>query len=414
MTSRDALFLTTAVLLGCTPSSEPGPPIRRDSLGVSLIEYPTSFAAAGGRQWTTDSDPLYSIGGTGTELFRVLTALFQSDGGVVVADGGAAELLLFDRLGNPLARAGGEGGGPGEFHRLTSLSIGPGDSIFAYDAREHRLSVFDRRGVFVRAVTLQGLDTLGSVEEIGVLRSGVPVGSFLRRTPGSGVVRDSLAVTTFGSSGAPAVRLGVFPHMYTDWGPHPMPGGGGPVTFPLPLPLSSLASVSFGDSSVYVGLPDRYAVIRLDQSGTRRITRQRDPPPPVTDADRERLFAALARWGHLRTSELDIVRHVESPSTLPGFGFEPHTMPVGEHALLVTDADGVWLRPFQLPGDSATAPWPRFDADGLYEGTVTLPARFRATAVRGDAVLGVYRDVDDVEYVRAYHLVLRSPPNARR
>ncbi len=407
MTSTNAFLLATAALLGCTPSGEPATPIRRDSLGISLIEYPTSFAASGGRQWATDSAPLFSIGGTGSELFRVMTALFQSDGGVVVADGGARELLLFDRSGNPRARAGGEGGGPGEFHQITSLSVGPGDSIFAYDGREHRLSVFDRNGVFVRAVTLQGLDTLGGVEEIGVLRSGVPVGSFLRRTPGSGVVRDSLAVTTFASSGAPAVRLGVFPHMHTDWGPHPMPGGGGPVTFPLPLPLSSLASVSFGDSSVYVGLPDQYAVIRLDQSGTRRITRQRDPPPPVTDADRERLFAALARWGHLRSSEVDIVRHLESPSTLPGFGFEPHTKLVGEQALLVTDADGVWLKPFQLPDDSADASWPRFDADGLYEGTVTLSARFRATAVRGDVVLGVYRDSVDVEYVRAYRVVQR-------
>jgi hypothetical protein len=152
MTSTNAFLLATAALLGCAPSREAVTPVRRDSLGVSLIECPTSFAASGGHGWSTDSDPLFSIGGTGTELFRVLTALFQSDGGVVVVDGGAHELLLFDRLGNLRARGGGEGSGPGEFHQITSVSVGPGDSIFAYDGREHRLSVFDPAGGFARAV----------------------------------------------------------------------------------------------------------------------------------------------------------------------------------------------------------------------------------------------------------------------
>jgi hypothetical protein len=337
-------------------------------------------------------------------LFRVGAALFQSDGGVVVANGGASELLLFDAAGHLRAHAGRQGGGPGEFQQLWSLSIGPGDSLFAYDGRERRLSVFDRNGTFARTVALQGLDTLGNADQVGVLRNGRIVGAFRRRTRGTGLVRDSLAVVSFTASGAAPMLLGVFPHVYVDWGPHAVPGGG-TAAIPAPAPLSSVTAVSVGDSAVYVGLPDPYAVIRLTLNGTRRVTRPREPPPPLTGADRERFFAALATSPFAR--ELDLVRHLKSPPTLPGFGFDSFTATVGKQALLVTDVGGVWLLPFQFPDDSVPAPWPQFDADGLYEGTVALPARFRATAVRGNVVLGVYRDGVDVEHVRAYRVVER-------
>jgi hypothetical protein len=403
---RHALRCSLALLVGCAPASDPASPKLSDSLGVSLIHYPTSFAAASDRTWSADAEPLFSIGGPPLELYQVRVALFQSDGGIVVANGGSREILLFDPAGQPRARAGGAGGGPAEFRELTSLSVGPADSLYAYDARERRLSVFDRNGAFIRAAAFRDMDTLGRVEDVGVLPSGEIVGAFHRQTPGSGLVRDSLLVTTLTPSGQPAARLGVFPHLYMHWGPHPVPGGEGRAAFPLPVPLSSVTAVGLGDGAVYVGVPEPYSLIRLDKTGHRRVTRQRDTPGSVTEADRERLFATLAT-GRLAGPELDILREVRGPGTVPGFGVEPITARVGETALLVTDAEGVWLRPFTFPADSGPQAWPRFDADGLYEGTVTLPARFRATAVRGDLVLGVYLDATDVEHVRAYRVAER-------
>ena len=126
----------------------------------------------------------------------------------------------------------------------------------------------------------------------------------------------------------------------------------------------------------------------------------------VTEGHRERLFGLLRK---LRVDggggELEVLREVKGPTTLPAFGFEPLTAKTGVQALLVTDVGGVWLHPFQLPDDSVYAAWPRFDMDGFYEGTATMLPRFRPTAVREDVVLGVYRDATDVEYVRAYRLV---------
>ena len=397
------MLVTAALVAACTAARDSAAPIHRDSAGVSLIEYPTTFAASGGRHWSTDPDPIFSIGEKEPELFIVETALFQSDGGVVVANGGASELLLFDPNGRLRARAGGQGGGPGELHQLSSLSIGPGDSLFVYDARERRLSVFDPGGAFARALTLQGVDTLGNAMDVGVLRSGEIIAAFSRHGAGTGLVRDSVVVVTFAPSGTPTALLGVFPHVYVDLGPHTTPGGG-TAAYPVPALLSGMTAVSPGDRAIFVGVPEPYSLTRISTSGSLRVTRQRDLPPAVTDADRERFVAAL----ELRRSaveERDMVRRLRSPPTLPAFGFDPMTSMVGEQALLVTDAGGVWLHPFQFPHDSTAAPWPRFDAEGLYEGTVTLPPRFRATAVRGDVVLGVYMDSTDVEVVRAYRLV---------
>jgi hypothetical protein len=321
----------------------------------------------------------------------------------VVANGGSESLLLFDRAGLPRGHAGGEGGGPGEFRELTFLSVGSGDSLFVYDNREHRLSAFDATGTFTRSVTLREVDAMGRADQVGVLGSGEIVGAFHRRTEGVGLVRDSLLVVLFDPSGGAAVTLGVFPHLYTHWGPHPIPGGAGTAAFPLPVAFSSLAAMSVHDASIYVGLADRLALIRLDRTGTRRITRQQEAPGAVTEAHRQRLFTALAARG-VPERELEILRQLRGPTTLPAFGYEPLTASYDEQAMLVTDLDGLWLQPFQLP-DSAGAAWWRFDARGFYEGMVTLPARFRPTAVRGNVVLGVYRDSTDIESVRGYRIV---------
>lgn len=48
--------------------------------------------------------------------------------------------------------------------------------------------------------------------------------------------------------------------------------------------------------------------------------------------------------------------------------------------------------------------WELFDQDGVFRGRVTLPARFRAEAVRDRTVVGVWLDEFDVEYVVRYRV----------
>ena len=402
MTLRRALLVLVG-LAACTRADDSVLPILTDSLGVTLVEYPTSFGSTTDRTWAAEPEPLFSIGESSAELFRIRTVVFQSNGGIVVANGGSHELILFDPARRLQTRTGGEGGGPGEFRQLTFLSVGAADSLFAYDAREHRLSVFDPSGVYVRSVTLQGLDPFGTAELVAVSTNGEIVGAFHQRTSGPGLVRDSIVVAMFDWSGQLASSLGVYPHFYTHWGPHTDPHGGGTSVFPLPVVLSGITAVGVGNAAIFVGVPNPYELIRIGRSGERRITRTRASPDLLTEVHRDRMFTALGR--SMDPQELTMLRELTGPIAFPAFGSDPLTARVGEPTLLVTDAGGVWLRPFSFPDDSGSVGWPRFDADGFYEGTTVVSSHFRPTAVRGDVVLGVYRDTTDVEYVRAYRLV---------
>jgi hypothetical protein len=254
----------------------------------------------------------------------------------------------------------------------------------------------------VRSVTLEGLDTLGTLEDVGILQSGALAAALRRRAQGSGLLRDSLAVAVLDHTGTPERLLAVFPHLYLDWGPHPSPGGEGTATFPLPVPLSSVTALASADSSIYVALPDESAIVRLDSSGPRRVTRAPLPSRTITPADRDRFFASL-RVGRLDPRELDALRAIRGPEIRPAFGTEPLTAKLGEADLVISDSGAVWLRPFRLPGDSGGA-WMRLGPEGFYQGKVALPSTFRPTAVQRDLVLGVQRDSMDVEHVMAYRI----------
>lgn len=64
----------------------------------------------------------------GAELFGVVAAFRQRGGGVVVANGGAKEVLYFDADGRRVRSVGGAGEGPGEF---------PGPSVGDADGWGH-------------------------------------------------------------------------------------------------------------------------------------------------------------------------------------------------------------------------------------------------------------------------------------
>lgn len=400
--SRFWLLVTTGAVVACQRARDSRLPTVRDSLGITVIDYPMAFEQLPGREWSTDPGPIFSYQDSAGELFGVRTAVFQSGGDVVIATGGTRQLLFVDKAGSLRAQVGRAGGGPGEFQQLTSMSVGPGDSVYAYDGRAHRLSLFDPAGTYVRSLTLEGLDTLGTLEDVGILQGGQLAAGLRRRARGRGVLRDSLAVAVLDGAGVPERLLAVFPHLYLDWGPHPIPGGEGTATFPLPVPLSSVTALAAADGTMYVALPDESAIVRLDASGPRLVTRAALPPRTIMPADRDRVFASL-RGGRLDPRELDALRAIRGPETRPAFGTEPLSARLGEAVLVVSDSGAVWVRPFDLPGESP-GPWLRLGPDGFYEGKVTLPAGFRPTAVQRDRVLGVLQDSLDGEYVRAYRI----------
>ncbi len=90
------------------------------------------------------------------EYFRVVDGVLLEGGGAVVANAGASELLYFSPDGARVARAGGPGGGPREFMRLTSARQGAGSGILsAWDA-SYGLKRFGIDGEFIDATPLRG------------------------------------------------------------------------------------------------------------------------------------------------------------------------------------------------------------------------------------------------------------------
>jgi len=67
---------------------------------------------------------------------------------------GLPYFLVFSPEGNALQRIGRRGGGPGEFRAVTGIMIDPADSLFVFDARHGRITVFSPDYAVVRVVNL--------------------------------------------------------------------------------------------------------------------------------------------------------------------------------------------------------------------------------------------------------------------
>lgn len=76
------------------------------------------------------------------------------DGGVVIADGSANQLLYFGGDGALMHRAGGNGEGPGEFRRLWGVLV-CGGSVFGYEQIAPVLQRFDLSGILLSMIRLQ-------------------------------------------------------------------------------------------------------------------------------------------------------------------------------------------------------------------------------------------------------------------
>ena len=75
------------------------------------------------------------------------------------------------------------------------------------------------------------------------------------------------------------------------------------------------------------------------------------------------------------------------------------------YSAFVADAEGLlWIQDHPRPG-AVEVTWRVFEANGVYVASVITPNSLRVFEIGGDYVLGLWRDEDEVEYVRLYGLV---------
>ena len=394
MARRSTCTVLTVLVLAACSAPEPEEVGARtvDSLGVALIHNPSSNVPVG------DPGPLrLEIGGTGIEdgpqvtFHRIAGVIRLSDGRVVVADEGSAELRWFSSDGDFLGSAGARGEGPGEFGLLAGLGTGRADSIWSYDFGLRRFTWFTPGGEWTEVVRLEpefsSLIAIGSLDSGGFLLSRAWSFDALG-SDASGIVRGPVPILRYTPEGRLADTVAVVPGREVA-----LMSEGGRTT--MPRPLFARASVhALSDGLLWVGDQTDYRVDGLDPltGELRRSVRFEGPPLEVTDARVER--AVTERLSGTPEAEREDMRRFlrDLPVTerVPAYG-----------TLLGTASGGLWIGP---PEYEPAGRWAVFDRDGALRMWLRMAEGFVPSSVGADEVLGVWTDEFGVERVRVYAL----------
>ena len=386
-------------LSGCKPSvSPPAGMTTRDSLGILIVE--NQAPAETDAPWTLDTGSVIDIGSQSAdpnqEFSGFVIPVLLSDGRIVVANGGSSELLFFGPDGKWVKSVGRRGGGPGEFQDLGWLDVGFGDTLWTYDWGLRRLSVFTAEGVFVRPVALLSGGEVSSPRPLGMLRDGRLIALSqnavtLESRPGAG--RDTVPIFALDFLRGVADSLGRFPdHEYM------IHTGKGSVSAGN-LPFGKDLHVLVQGSRVYVGTSDGPELLVLGTDGrVERVMRWTAAPVPVTPADIEAYTEAISQEfgpGQEERRERHLLRLKETPF--------PKWKPA--YADLLAGPEGsIWVRGYTEPDRSAPTDFEVFDSTGRWLGGVRMPSGFDPARITAGAVIGIWRDENDIPHIRVYRL----------
>lgn len=141
-------FFLTVVASGCEGGVDGGPHVvaqAEDSSGVQVVTVHGDVV--GLPDWVVlESQASPWSAAERHEFGEVGEAVFLGDGALVVYDRQAQELTLFPADGRSARVLSSGGSGPGENVRLSSLSVVPGDTVWAFDRGQLRLLSFTRDG----------------------------------------------------------------------------------------------------------------------------------------------------------------------------------------------------------------------------------------------------------------------------
>lgn len=98
----------------------------------------------------------------------------NSTGRIYVGDRQASVIYVFTAQGKLIDEIGQKGEGPGEFARLSTIRIGPSDTLYAFDSRVDRISAIEPTGHRLAYGFKVPGDSMGSLPDqfVGVLDTG--------------------------------------------------------------------------------------------------------------------------------------------------------------------------------------------------------------------------------------------------
>ena len=397
----------SACLSGCGGAadrgmSEAGPSVRaaiiRDSAGLELVTV--EVAAASLPEWVLDT-VLVTIDGSSPDLSSVLEALWLSDGRIVIPDLSTNQLHVYGSSGAYQRSYGGSGDGPGEFRRIRSAMVAPGDTISVFDFTDGAggtLQLYHPDEGFLQSVALpatagagsrlQGW-SWGSGSYVGLLEDREPmtrVAPELHRWPTSSV----LELFRGEAVAAPVVR---FPGSYAGFHDSGMD---------VRLPFTHRPVVLFGSGRLLYGTGQRFELLELDPSfALRRIIRWPSMREPLEDEDLEQ---ARSEWLAPREEAAD----PESLRMILDVMFAPELLPENRPAIgkaLFDDEGRIWVARFE-PFVFVETLYYVLEPNGEPLAQLRIPAEKRAllSGVRDDHVLLAGKDAFDVPKIEVVRI----------
>jgi hypothetical protein len=326
------------------------------------------------------------------QFHRIEGVVRMPDGRYVVADGGSSEVRFFDRSGRYVNYSGGTGDAPGEYRMISSIGIGPGDSLWVFDYGNRRFTVLSGSGQPQRTISVGG--SLSAAGAVGRL----PDGSFVvkegwgRATDGSartGLTRDPVVVAVVSPDGAVVDTLGLFPGREVF-----IRVEDARAVMSTPLFAHNTSTV-IRDENVFVGVQEEMEIgLHSTDGQLRQIYRVADADLDLGAADvaarRREVLSSVPEDRRSRVAE-DLDR-LDVPDSRPAYG------------RLLVGADGSLWAAEQGRYPAIPRTWTVFDSTGMLLGNVDMPERFRLYQIGSDWVLGVGLDEYDVEHVQLYRL----------
>lgn len=330
--------------------------------------------------WLIAADPVAVVGTelSGRPLSTVGSGVRLSDGRIVIADGGLnSRLSVFSPNGEYMEQIGRGGEGPGEYKWISSLQVGPEDSLIVYDASLQRLSIFTSQGEFQRSVNFRMTPGVGSDGLLSVRRltDGVWVGrgvESVRPGPVKMIVRDTVVLGLLDRTLTNLRSLDRIPGRMTT----STLLMGRPVAH-LPSFTPAVVTATWGQcvfassaetATISVYDAEATLVARFDGPGSRRRVTREHVALRLRDRIESFPDANPRSWERLLSEEA-------RPEYLPYY-----------HRIIVDDRGLLWLQEYAPPDGIGT----RFfvvTQTGEFLSEVEMPHRLRALAIGEAGVL---------------------------
>ena len=352
-------------------------PATSAAVALCLLTVPCAGQQAGATRIEVNFTEAFWIGDeeSGWHFADIRAMHFTADGQrLVVLDGRAYTITVFDMSGVAIASWGGQGQGPGEFRRPPRhFAVSAGGHVAV--SNSGRADVFDVNGGLVETIPYDELSVLGLMYD--------RQGRLLAETG-----------SPFETSPLELVRL---EDREVIWTSKPIPAG---ITRTRYSTLPVIDAI--GASRVVVGHTDRYDLAILDSSTGEQVGRiARDVQiRTVTDGHKRRVINRLGKVAEEAGRPAATVADTEFGENFPlavktyagpgGMLWVRRHMGVGDQlAPRIEDMEGAILRLYDL-----------FSSTGTYRGTVEVPEGFLLMAGSAEFVAGIHRDDLDRESVR--------------